>query len=157
MWAEIAFAVGVRLDRYLDSLKDFREILVAVEEDHSNFGVTPAAISQELVNGLGKLLWTTPELALRDKDVSSLRTNQDIGLSLVVERFTSRLSFVVPIQLDQEMRPQGLLVHRNKCGGAPFHHNRHVLDHPEDVLIVGVRESRFGFKRRATSFRHDRR
>ena len=108
----------MRLDRCGDSLKDFREILVAVEEDHSNFGVTPAAISQELVNGLRKLLWTTPELALRDKDVSSLRTNQDIGLSLVVERFTSRLSFVVPIQLDQEMRTQGLLVHRNKCGGG---------------------------------------
>src|SRR4030095_6036362 len=128
------------LHGFLDRPQYVRKILVPVEEDDCDFRVPPAAIAEKLVHSLEKLLRPAAVLALRNKDVAAFRSDKNVGLALIVEGLASGLPLIMTVELNQEMRAQGLLVHGDEGRRTSLHHLRHVLNDLEDVFVVRVRE-----------------
>jgi hypothetical protein len=80
-----------------DGVENIGEVSVSAEHEHCGFCVAPAEVGEELVDGLRECLFTFPELAFTDEDVATLRSDEDVSFSFVVERFAGGLSFEVAL------------------------------------------------------------
>jgi hypothetical protein len=96
----IAMKIRVRDHSPRDSGQYLREILVPVEDDDGRLGVSPEEVPQQLVDWLGQLGWTSPKLAFGNKNIPPIRTDENVCLTLIVERLTGSAALVVAVQRD---------------------------------------------------------
>lgn len=55
----------------------------------------------------------------------------------VIEDFPARAAFELAVELHEEVVTQRLFAQVRERGRTPFHHQRHVLDHLQDVPVRG--------------------
>ena len=67
-------------------------------------GVAPGEVSQELVDCLGKIRRSGPDLAFADEHVGVLHADQDVGLALVVENLTAGRPSKTAFRLTSRMK-----------------------------------------------------
>ena len=83
---------------HVGDLRENRGHLRVTNEHHDRtLGVPPTQVSHELVDGLGKTLWSLPKLALGDEDVLAIDPDQDVRLTVSVERLSGRGPLVVSV------------------------------------------------------------
>ena len=64
--------------------QDLGQAFLADEHHDGKLGVSPAGVTEELVDGLAEAVSAGPELALADEEVASFVTDEDVRLALVL-------------------------------------------------------------------------
>jgi len=69
---EITLAICVLLNCILNRLEHLGKLLISIKHNDCNLGVSPAAIAEQLVDGVRELLRARPKFAFGNKDILSL-------------------------------------------------------------------------------------
>ena len=95
-------------------------------------------VSEKLVDRLKECFRARPELAFGDKDIASIASDKDVGFSGEIKRFSRCLSFVVTVQLDQNVIPQRFLIHLAESAWTPLHNEHHIFNDRQDVVVFFI-------------------
>ena len=85
-FSEVTLEIRMLRGHFGDLRQNRTKTSVPVEYEHSGLRVSPAQVGQELIYGAEEYLFSFPELTLRNEDIPTIDADQNVGLTLVVER-----------------------------------------------------------------------
>ena len=86
-----------------DFSQDSGMILILIEDDQCCLRIPVSRVPQKLFDRLKERFRARPELAFGDKGVASIASDEDVGFPCVVESLARGLSFVVAVQMYEEV------------------------------------------------------